>query len=308
MAIQWYPGHMHKAQKEVRETASQIDMYIEVIDARLPYSSLNPLITELRGNKPSIKVFTKTDLADPELTTVWRDYFEQQDGVKTLLVSPDTPTKANFLPDLCRKMLPDTKDFITINAMILGIPNVGKSTLINTIAGRAIAKTGNEPAVTKGQQKINLRNGIMLWDTPGMLWPKVENDNGSYRLGVSGAIKDTAMEYEDIAFYAISYLAKAYPELLKKRYQLEEICETELQNLAAIAKRRGCVAAGGRADYHKVSELLIRELRSGQIGNITFETPEMIELELIEVEEIKAAKAEKIRLKKLAKMPQRGNQ
>lgn len=306
MAIQWYPGHMHKAQKQVREAASQIDLYIEVLDARLPYSSQNPLIAELRGKKPCIKVLTKTDLADPKLTELWQQHFEEQQGVKTLAISTDNPARARILPDLCRKMLPDHSELTNINAMILGIPNVGKSTLINTVAGRAITKVGNEPAVTKGQQKINLRNGIMLWDTPGMLWPKVANEHSGYRLGVSGAIKDTAMEYEDIAFYAIAYLAKAYPELLRKRYQLDQVFETELENLEAIAKRRACVRGGGRVDLHKVSELLIRELRSGELGNVTMETPAMIEVELKEVARLEAVKQAKIEARKEARKPQRG--
>ena len=307
MAIQWYPGHMHKAQKQVREAASQIDLYIEVLDARLPYSSQNPMIAELRGNKPNIKVLTKTDLADTKMTELWQQHFEQEAGVKTLLVSNDHNSKAKILPDLCRKLLPDSNQFKTINAMILGIPNVGKSTLINTLAGRSIAKVGNEPAVTKGQQKINLRNGIMLWDTPGMLWPKVENEHSAYRLGVSGAIKDTAMEYEDIAFYAIGFLQRHYPEQLQERYQLEEIFESEIENLEAIAKRRACVRAGGRADLHKVSELLIKDLRGGVIGEITLETPDMIAKELIEVERKKAEKEAQKEARRKARAPQRGN-
>ncbi|MCV6615444.1 MAG: ribosome biogenesis GTPase YlqF, partial [Cellvibrionaceae bacterium] len=251
---------------------------------------------------------TKTDLADPVLTEQWQRFFDEQQGVKTLAISTDNPSKARILPDLCRKMLPDSNAFKTINAMILGIPNVGKSTLINTLAGRAIAKVGNEPAVTKGQQKINLRNGIMLWDTPGMLWPKVENEHSGYRLGVSGAIKDTAMEYEDIAFYAVAYLAQAYPERLLERYQLEQILNTEIENLEAIGKRRACVRGGGQVDLHKVSELLIKELRAGQLGPITLETPAMLATELAEVERLKMAKAAKDEARRQARKPQRQRQ
>jgi len=282
MAIQWYPGHMHKAQKQVKEVLPQVDLVIEVLDARLPYSSLNPMINDLSKTKPRIKVLSKTDLADPELTQQWQDYYTAQ-GIKTLLVSTTDPGRAKQLPDLCRKLLPDTNQYRTINAMIMGIPNVGKSTLINTLMGRAITKVGNEPAVTKGQQKINLRNGIILWDTPGMLWPKVENEHSGYRLGVSGAIKDTAMEYEDIAFYAIDYLIAAYPEALKARYELESVPATALECLEMIGAKRGCKRAGGRVNLHKVSELLIFEFRSGQLGPITLETPAMIAVEMAEV-------------------------
>lgn len=177
--------------------------------------------------------------------------------------------------------------------MIMGIPNVGKSTLINTLAGRAITKVGDEPAVTKGQQKINLRNGIMLWDTPGMLWPKVENENSGYRLAISGAIKDTAMEYDDIAFYAIEYFLRAYPEAVKKRYGLDSLAETALETLEMIGAKRGCKRAGGKVNLHKVSELLINEYRSGALGPITLETPDMVAEEEAELKQQLWQKAQK---------------
>lgn len=293
MAIQWYPGHMHKAQKEMKDILPQLDLLIEVLDARIPYSSENPMIAKLRGDKPCIKVLSKTDLADPELTAKWQAHLEQDKGVKTLGTTTEQPAKMKQVMDLCRKMLPEKDASVkTINAMIAGIPNVGKSTLINTLADRIIAKTGNEPAVTKAQQRINLGSGIILFDTPGILWPKVENENSSYRLAASGAIKDTAMDYQDVGFFAADYLIKAYPELLKERFQLDEIPETEIEFLELAAAKRGALMSGGRVNLHKICEVLINELRSGKLGTITLETPEMVEQEKIEVQKALEKKAD----------------
>lgn len=285
MAIHWYPGHMHKAQKEMREILPQVDLLIEVLDARIPYSSENPMIAQLRGDKPCIKVLSKTDLADPVLTAEWQAYLEQDKGVKTLGTTTEQPAKMKQVMELCRKMLPEKDASVkTINAMIAGIPNVGKSTLINTLADRIIAKTGNEPAVTKAQQRINLGSGIILFDTPGILWPKVENVNSSYRLAASGAIKDTAMDYQDVGFFAADYLIKAYPDLLKDRFQIDHIPDTEIEFLELAAARRGALMAGGRVNLHKICEVLINELRSGKLGHITLETPAMVEKEKIQME------------------------
>lgn len=280
MAIHWYPGHMHKAQKEIKEVLPNVDLLIEVLDARIPYSSENPAIAQLRGDKPCIKVLSKTDLADPIITTMWQDYLEQEKGVKTFATTTDQPAKIKQIVDLCRKMLPEKDAGVkTINTMIVGIPNVGKSTLINILADRVIAQTGNVPAVTKTQQRINLGSGIVLLDTPGILWPKIENPNSSYRLAASGAIKDTAMDYEDVGFYAADYLIKAYPELMKERYGIDEVPDTEIEFLELIASKRGALRAGGKVNLHKICEVLINELRSGMLGNISLETPEMIERE-----------------------------
>ncbi|WP_101757062.1 ribosome biogenesis GTPase YlqF [Oceanicoccus sp. KOV_DT_Chl] len=284
MSIQWFPGHMNKARKEVKEILPQIHLIIEVLDARIPYSSENPMITELRGEKPCIKVLTKSDLADPLLTAEWLSFLEQKQGVKALALTTEKPEKVRQLTELCRQLLPARdRGHNDIHVMIMGIPNVGKSTLINLLAGKSIAKTGNEPAITKGQQRINLRNGIMLFDTPGMLWPKVESEKGSYRLATTGAIKDTAMNYEDVAFFAADFLLSNYPELLKKRYQLDELPTTEIDFLETIGLKRGCLRSGGRIDLEKISTILLNELRSGMIGRITLETPAQIEQEKLEV-------------------------
>ncbi len=300
MSIQWFPGHMYKARKQIEKIIFQVDLIIEVLDARIPYSSENPMIADLRGSKPTIKVLTKSDLADPTVTEQWLSFFEKENNVKARSLSIDTPEYTRQLTDLIRKLLPEKeKSHKTINVMIMGIPNVGKSTLINTLAGKSIAKTGNEPAVTKGQQRINLRNGIMLWDTPGMLWPKVENDNSSYRLATTGAIKDTAMSYDDVAFFAVGFFLELYPDLLVKRYNLDPLPNTEIEFLELVGKKRGCLVSGGHVDYEKISKIILSEFRSGLIGRISLETPPVmlreekeVALKILKRNEEKALKKE----------------
>ncbi|WP_076409552.1 ribosome biogenesis GTPase YlqF [Shewanella sp. UCD-KL12] len=299
MAIQWYPGHMHKAQKEIAEVMPQVDLVIEVLDARIPYSSENPMVSSLRGDKPCIKLLNKSDLADPVVTQAWIEYLEQEQGVKAMAITTLQPAQVKKLPELCRKFVP-SRDKIEkdIRTMIMGIPNVGKSTIINTLAGRMIAKTGNEPAVTKVQQRINLRNGIVLSDTPGILWPKVDNDKSSYRLAITGAIKDTAMEYEDVAMFAAEYFLHAYPEAIAERYKLDSLPNTDIELLEAIGRKRGALRPGGRIDLHKASELVLHEFRSGKMGLLSLETPEMIEVEKVEVAKLVAEKEAKKQARK----------
>jgi ribosome biogenesis GTPase A len=294
MHIQWYPGHMHKASKEIKQVLPKIDLIIEVLDARIPYSSQNPMISVLRGEKPCIRVLTKTDLADPKMTLLWQDYLEQEKGVKTLAVTTQQPDKIKQIMPLCLKMVPEkgSPDKL-IKTMIMGIPNVGKSTLINILAGRIIAKTGNEPAVTKRQQRINLKNNIVLSDTPGVLWPNVENQHSGYRLAATGAIRDTALNYDDVAFYIADYLLNYYPEYLLNRYQLDQIPNDESDLIDAIGRKRGCLRSGKNVDIEKTSKILINELRAGTLGKITLETPEMVKNELIELAHISRLKAEK---------------
>ncbi|MDE0841314.1 MAG: ribosome biogenesis GTPase YlqF [Porticoccaceae bacterium] len=290
MAIQWYPGHMHKASKEMAEVLPRVNLVIEVLDARIPYSSSNPVIESLSAGKPKIKIFTKVDLADSATTRLWQDEFEQQRQTKTLAVDLKTEDRSEQIVDLCRKLAPK-KDGVNSLVMVLGIPNVGKSTLINSLAGKHITRTGDEPAVTKGQQRINLRNGIMLLDTPGILWPKVQNEPSSYRLATTGAIKNTATTYEEIAFFAADYLLTHYPRLLIQRFQFDCLPTTEIDFLEAVGAQRGCLRARGRVDLERVSTIFVNELRAGTLGAVSFETPAMIESELADLVILQAEKA-----------------
>ncbi|MBL1320042.1 MAG: ribosome biogenesis GTPase YlqF [Methylophaga sp.] len=305
--INWYPGHMYKASKEMRKIIPTVDLIIEILDARIPFSSENPMLTDIRGDKPCIKVLSKSDLADPVATQQWQDYLEQQKGVKTIALTTEEPEKMHGLLNLCHKMLPEkSKNDRNIHAMIMGIPNVGKSTLINILAGRMIAKTGNEPAVTKNQQRIKLEQGITLLDTPGVLWPKLENKHGGYRLAITGAIKETAVSNDDIAMYAVDYFRRFYPELLKARYHLDELPEDELPLLEMIGAKRGCLRAGGLVDLDRAAKIVLTEFRDITIGRITLETPEMMEKELIEMAEIRAKKEAKETARKNKKRGSRG--
>lgn len=246
MAINWFPGHMHKAQREIKEILPQIDVVIEVCDARLPFSSENPMITEIRGDKPLIKILNKSDLADPAKTQIWLEYLEAQQNVKAIALTTDNPSVAKTLPSLIRKLVPN-KDQTgkQINAVIMGIPNVGKSTLLNTLVGKAKAKVGNEPAVTKGQQRIKLDEGLYLYDTPGMLWPKIVNESSGYRLAITSAVKDTAFDHDDIACFAAEYLLENYPDRLIERYKFDSLPEREVELLEEIGRVRGCIKGGG---------------------------------------------------------------
>jgi ribosome biogenesis GTPase A len=275
---------MNKARRIITQSMSEVDLVIEVMDARIPYSSENPLVAQLRQHRPCIKILNKSDLADPEITEMWLHYFEQEKGVKAQALSVLDKAKTRNLPKLCRKLLPERGTAVkAIRVMIMGIPNVGKSTLINTLAGKTMAKVGDEPAVTKevssAQHRIMLDGNIALSDTPGILWPKIENENSSYRLAITGAIKNTAIDFEDIALFAADYLITAYQERLAGRYNLKQVPDTDVELLEEIGRRRGCLRAGGIIDMQRASEILIHDIRSGALGTLSFETPAMIAAE-----------------------------
>ncbi len=315
MAIQWYPGHMHKAQKEIKQALPSVDLIIEVLDARIPYSSANPVIADMsvfKGmEKPVIKLLNKTDLADPKLTQAWREHFEAQENVKALPVMGQEVATLSKIIELAKKLAPARVDKgANVRAMIMGIPNVGKSTIINGLSGRKIAKVGNEPAVTQRQQRIDLEGNVTLFDTPGILWPKIENKHSSLRLAISGAIKDTVLDYDEIAYYLVEYLNQYYPNLLQAHYQIKDEVDDQLQQpwldedsailaiIEAIGKKRGCLVGGGRIDLDKVCKIIIKDYRQAILGNITLESPQMVEQELKIVAEEQRLKEEKNQARK----------
>jgi len=283
--INWFPGHMHKARKEIAQTMDEVDVVIEVLDARLPLSSENPLVDALRKEKPVIKLLNKQDLADPDRTGEWLRWFNAQAVVTAIALDTAQKKQVQRIPALCKEAVPArTSAGRPVRAMIMGIPNVGKSTLINALLGRRIAKVGNEPAVTKGQKRYSEYQGMALSDTPGILWPKIEDEDAGYRLAASGAIKDTAIEYELVAGYAAAFLLADYPQCLIERFKLKAVPSSADELLDQIGRKRGCLRPGGVVDLYKAADILLTELRAGKIGRITFETPEEWERKRLEAE------------------------
>ncbi|MGJ8525553.1 Ribosome biogenesis GTPase A [Halomonadaceae bacterium LMG 33818] len=302
----WFPGHMNKARREIQKALPAIDVVIEVVDGRLPYSSANPMLAELIRHKPVLKILSREDLADPSITTEWQTFFDQQPDTRALPMVTSDKKALKRIPVLCRELAGQVRADRDIRVMVMGIPNVGKSTLINNLAGRKIAKVGNEPAVTKRQQIIRLDSGIALTDTPGVLWPKIEDQASAYRLAASGAIRDTALDYIDVGSITAAELARRYPQALTARYKLKELllykdaqgCEGASEHASAvetdgpaftdlmaqagydgtaileeIARKRGGLKSGGIVDLHRGAEVLLHELREGKLGRITLEAP-----------------------------------
>ncbi|MCC9643513.1 ribosome biogenesis GTPase YlqF [Rhodopirellula sp. JC740] len=296
MSIQWFPGHMHKARLEMQSALPKVDVVIEIIDARIPYSSANPLLSDLRGDKACLKVLAKSDLADPRMTEEWLEFFERSESTRARAVTTEDVPTIRRLKSAVIGMCPQRQGRL-INAMVMGIPNVGKSTIINFLAGRKVAKTGNTPAVTQHQQKVDIGDGVILWDTPGMLWPKVHNPNSGYRLALIGSIKDTAMDYSDVGFFAARHLSQHYPDRLAERFDLDEIAENELGVIEDIGRRRGCLGRNNRVDLERASRILIQEYRSGGLGRLTLETPATMQRERLQTEKAVAEAAEAARLK-----------
>ncbi|RYF23761.1 MAG: ribosome biogenesis GTPase YlqF [Comamonadaceae bacterium] len=279
MAIQWFPGHMHTTRKAIGERIKDIDVVIELLDARLPGSSRNPLLAELTGHKPSVKVLNKQDVADPARTPLWLDWYNAQPQMRAIGLDASEPAPARRLIDACHALAPQRGGMAKpMRVLICGIPNVGKSTLINTLSKKSQAKTGDEAGITKLEQRITLADDFYLWDTPGMLWPRITIEESGYKLAASGAVGRNAYDEEDVVLDLLAYLQHAYAPLLEARYKLGldaaaigALPEDEL--LQAIARKRGAVMSGGRVNLQKAAELVLTDLRSAVLGRITLETP-----------------------------------
>ena len=277
MQFQWYPGHMTKAKRQMQEDIKLIDLVIELVDARIPMSSRNPDIDELGKNKARLILLNKSDLADKDASEAWMEFFKEKGY---FAVKVDARNKgcmkaiSAVIAEACKeKTERDRKRGIKnrpVRAMVVGIPNVGKSTFINTFAGRACAKTGNKPGVTKGKQWIRLNKGVELLDTPGILWPKFEDQQVGIRLACVGSIKDDILNMEELALWLIDYLRENYKGILAERYQITEE-GTSVEVLEAIARARGCLKKQEELDYAKASLILFDDFRSGKMGRITLE-------------------------------------
>jgi ribosome biogenesis GTPase A len=278
MSIQWFPGHMASARKKAAETMEFIDVVIEVLDARLPEASCNPLIRELRlhRQRPCLKILNKADLADPVVTQAWLNFYNKQAGVKAVALSCKNAGDAARVPSLCQPLAPHRDStFKPLRMMIMGIPNVGKSTLMNMLLKRRVANVGDEPAVTKSQQCHQLNDHMTLTDSPGLLWPKIESPQDGLKLATIHAIGRNATIDEEVAEYLATTLLTRYPGLLAARYGVAEEGLDGVAVIEAIAKKRGCLlkGRGGEPDLEKAAMILLTEYRSGKLGRISLETP-----------------------------------
>ncbi len=285
MNIQWYPGHMVKAKRKIQEDLKLVDVVIELVDARIPLSSRNPEVDQIVGAKKKIIVLNKSDLANEAINKKWIEYFTNQD-TRVVLVNSINGKGLKEVTSAATQLMKEKIDKLkskgllvkTIRALIIGIPNVGKSTFINKLAGRSIAQTGDRPGVTKAKQWIKVNKELELLDTPGILWPKFEDEQVGLRLAFTGAIRDEILDIEELATKLTEVLMQRFPKHLADRYKIENIdLSIEPQEmLRAIGKKRGCIISGGEIDYRRASVMILDDFRGGRIGNITLESPDEI--------------------------------
>ena len=279
-SINWYPGHMAKARREIGEAVKLVDVVIEIIDARIPIASRNPILNEIIGNKPRIIVLNKADLADSEINKQWIEKLNK-DNQKAILVDSNNgvgtkdvvKAACNMMKEKLDKQAEKGRVGGSVKAMVVGIPNVGKSTFINKIAGKQTTITGNKPGVTKKNQWVRLDDKIQLLDTPGVLWPKLDNELGARHLAYIGTIRDEVIDLEELAVHLLEELVKEYKELLYTRFKISDDFSYDMayELLEEIGRKRGCLVKGGEIDYTKVANILFEEFRSGKIGRISLE-------------------------------------
>jgi ribosome biogenesis GTPase A len=276
MAIQWFPGHMRATQKAISERIKMIDVVIELLDARLPGSSASPMIAELTAGKPALKVLNKQDLADPARTALWLAYYNALGNTRAIGLDASNKAPAKEIIKACHQLAPTRGGMVKpMRVLICGIPNVGKSTLINTLAGKKHAKTGDEAGITKIEQRITLADDFYLFDTPGVLWPRIIVPQSGYNLAASGAIGRNAFDEQEVAIELAAYLQANYPELVEARYKLKDVASmTDEALLIEVGRKRGAMLGGGKFDMQKASEALIYDFRAAVMGRITLETPD----------------------------------
>ena len=277
MAIQWFPGHMTSARKKAAETMALTDVVIEVLDARLPEASSNPMINELRlaRQRPCLKILNKSDLADPAATKAWLAYYNSQKGVKAVALSCKKATDVAKIPAMCLALAPHRGTSIKpLRMMIMGIPNVGKSTLMNALLKRRVAKVGDEPAVTKSQQRLDLNDHMTLVDTPGMMWPRIAHPSDGLMLAASHAIGRNAVIDEEVATFLADTVLAHYPSLIAARYSCSVNGMDGVGVIEAIAQRRGFRLKGGAPDLEKAALTMLQDYRDGALGRISLETPD----------------------------------
>lgn len=278
MTIQWFPGHMAKARREIEEILRLVDIVLELVDARAPQASQNPMLQELIKNKRRIMVLMKSDLADPYETEKWLTYFQEKQ-IESLAIDVNVPKDIQRLVQMIQKHSKDIHEHLTnkgitqrpLRALITGIPNVGKSTLINRLANRKITKIGDRPGITRHQQWIKVKGNFELLDTPGILWPKFEDQNIGRILAAIGTIKDQLLSLQDITAYVISYMQEYYPTMLEERYNLDSDVTDMWDLFEHIGKQRGALESGGHVNFDKVAEIVLRDLRTGKLGRLTLE-------------------------------------
>ncbi len=275
MAIQWFPGHMHLTRKAIGERIKDIDVVIEMLDARLPGSSANPMLAQLIQGKPALKILSKQDLADPVQTAAWLAHYNALPGVSALGLDTGMASPAKALVEACRQLAPQRGGMVKpLRVLICGIPNVGKSTLINTLKGKRATKTGDEAGVTKQELRVTLADDVYLYDTPGVLWPRIIVAQSGFNLAASGAMGVNAFDDEVVALELLNYLMAHYPEALTARYKVQDLTRhTDASLLEAIARQRGAIQSGGRVNTLKAAEILIHDFRSAALGRLTLETP-----------------------------------
>ncbi len=269
---------MPKAKRELADLMPSQDVVIEVLDARMPAASANPVVAELRRDKPCVKVLSKSDLADPDVTQMWLRHFEADDRVLAIATSLANAAEARVrVPALCEQISKRTRGAKkTTRAVIVGVPNVGKSTLTNTLMGRKVAAASDVPAVTKIRQQVELPGGMVLSDNPGLLWPKIEDNAATMRLALCAAIPDTALDYESVALFGAKYFLERYPALLMARYKLKDLPPSPTALIEEIGRRRGCLRAGGVIEIYKAASILVHDFRSGALGRISLERPHSV--------------------------------